>query len=80
MLVPHNAGKSYNNDCAYLSSVFVIVVDVPFGPVCVIRQYAVNIWCIARKSLRPGKRARRRPDRPYTDRLFDSAEFFSKYA
>jgi hypothetical protein len=44
----------------------------------VIRQYTVNIWCIAPSSLTTGKHARPWADCPYTDRYSDSAEFFSK--
>ncbi len=67
--MPHNAGLVLlPNDCAYLSSVFVIVVDVSFEPDCVIRQYAVNIWCIAPGSLTTGKRAKHQAECPYTER------------
>ena len=78
--MPYNAGWSYTNDCAYLSSAFAIVVDVSFEPVCVIRQYDVNIWCIPRITLTTRKRAKQQADCPYTDRCADSAEYFSKCA
>jgi hypothetical protein len=44
-------------------------------PVCVIRQYAVNIWCVAQISLTIGKRWREELIRPYTDETGAVYEF-----
>ena len=67
--MPHNAGKPHIMWLVRQRDAFQSDIDLSCVPVCVIRQYAVNILYNDGSSLTFGKCLRRRPQVPYTDEM-----------